>query len=487
MIIQPSNSNHKIDPKLDRILFALTALVIVLVSILVYWQVYPTIDQVSHPSLRTSPSYWQEIETPGKKLLNGYLGIFFRFKSLSNINWLIVPLLIWFLVTAKKRERWQLALMFVWLVTLIFIGVKGYTNNRYQLTLFPFTSAATLFLLWQFLENKKKTIRVIGLSLVALVCVFNIYHYFNLYQNWWEIRVSVKDPHFPRKIINYLNLKQDFGTSRENVYTFNQPIFYYHTKRRGIDASALHVVPVQIQLKSKSGPHEPVFDFLSRKLRVEYLLLGKNYKQTNRRTLLEEFLQCECKLVMEDNDWLLYRLRRKLLDEEIQSPGRRLINVWDETQSSVQTISPALSFHAQCGTFTMEPYLEDEGNGIVVQNTGKENGKDPWLQFGYDLGTMGLTPAELEGKYVSLVIRAAVTPAPSHNKNYVAIMDYNQTEKVNPKAAVFNTRPFRTYFVSNMIRPNLKKTEIMFNFVPRSPKDKLIIRDVKIVISNSSL
>ncbi len=95
---------------------------------------------------------------------------------LGNINWLVIPLLIWFLVSkrTKKPERWQIALIFVWLMSALFIGFKGYDNFRYQPTLFPFSSAMVLFLLWQFLADKSKTVKILGFSFIALVCLFNV-------------------------------------------------------------------------------------------------------------------------------------------------------------------------------------------------------------------------------------------------------------------------------------------------------------------------
>jgi hypothetical protein len=130
----------------------------VLISILVLHLVYQIIDQRVREEIETKEEYIGDIETTGKQWLNGHLGFFFRFKYLGNINWLIIPLLIWFFVSKarKKLERWQMALGFVWLFTVLLIAVKGYANPRYQLTLFPITSVMVLFLLWKFLEDKKK-------------------------------------------------------------------------------------------------------------------------------------------------------------------------------------------------------------------------------------------------------------------------------------------------------------------------------------------
>src|SRR3989339_662568 len=55
-------------------------------------------------------SFVREIGTNYDLWLNGYLGIFFRFKMFGGLNWLAVPLFIYFLITIKKRKRWEIAM-----------------------------------------------------------------------------------------------------------------------------------------------------------------------------------------------------------------------------------------------------------------------------------------------------------------------------------------------------------------------------------------
>ena len=64
--------------------------------------------------------------------LNGYLGIFFRLNKFGWLNWLVIPLFIYFLATIRKRERWEIALALAVTLSCIFISMQGYKNYRYQ-------------------------------------------------------------------------------------------------------------------------------------------------------------------------------------------------------------------------------------------------------------------------------------------------------------------------------------------------------------------
>ncbi|MFC1816926.1 hypothetical protein ACFL0M_13560, partial [Thermodesulfobacteriota bacterium] len=86
--------------------------------------------------------------------LNGYLGIFFRFKYFGYLNWLFIPLSIYFLINITKKERWKIALWSVVIGLSIFLSIKGYLNYRYQLTLFPMLLSLILLYGWEVFRNR---------------------------------------------------------------------------------------------------------------------------------------------------------------------------------------------------------------------------------------------------------------------------------------------------------------------------------------------
>jgi hypothetical protein len=100
---------------------------------------------------------------------------------------------------------------------------------------------------------------------------------------------------------------------------------------------------------------------------------------------------------------------------------------------------------------------------------------------------MGTTPGLLEGKYVSFIVDVAISKQLVDGKNYAAVMDYNNDGTIRPRAAVFTTHLRRTYLVTTKVRPGLKKLVALLNFVPRSGKDKITIKNPRIVISDNYL
>lgn len=472
------------------IIIGLTA---VIISALVFQSVYTIIDQRHPKEAQTEREYLGNIETPVKKWLNGHFGVFFKFNQLGNINWLLIPLLIWFLVSrrTKKPERWQMALIFIWLLMVVFIGIKGYDNVRYQLTLFPFTSAMVLFLLWQLLEDKNKSVKILCFSFVALVCLFNIYHYIDTYKFYWDLRVSVKNPHFPYQLVDFLKSTQDIN-NESKVLTINQPLFYYHIPKKGVDYVSSNAIGVWVEFKKRAGSvgdRDKLYRLLRKKLKVNYILLSAFHKRFHRSTMLGEFLHCECKPVIGEKSWLLYRLRSSPLEEELKSSAFREIKVWDEDQSDVQAISPPLLQFFRNGIFKFEVGKGKKKNTIIVRNTRAKKGAKRRIHFGFEFNRKGLhvNACEYEGKYVHFVVRTAISPHLLNRDNYISIADYNKDGTHESRKTYFTSHHWRTSIVSKKVKPGNFRLILMFRFCPQSPQDQLKIKNIKIVVSQEPL
>jgi hypothetical protein len=483
-----------------NIFFCLAAM---LIAVLVLHLVYPVIDKRVHEEIDSREEYVGDIETRVKEWLNGHLGLFFRFKFLGNINWLIIPLLAWFLVTTIRRKqnrwpRWQQALVFVWFFLVLFIAVKGYANPRYQLTLFPFTSAMVLFLLWKFLEDKQKYLKITCFSFVALLCAFNIYHYFDNYKSTWNLRVALSDPHFPYKLMDYLDTGKDIN-DESRVFVINQPIFYYHTRKKGLDYLSPYAVFVWIEFRKKVASREKAFWLLKRVHKVDYILLKAMHQRFYRSIMLEEFLHCECKLVKEDNGWLLYKIKDRRLEEELQSPAHKQIKVWvgDELKpgkaiKKVKEISPWLFRLSRRGIYK---FNVREGKGrnkgeyhMVVHLSRHKKDKKPRLQFGYEFNRRGLDEKIPEGKYVNFVVRTSISPNLLNVHNCIIVTDYRESDNTwEQEKTVFTSHGWRTYKVSKKVRPGTTRLVLIFRFTPQSKKDRLRIKDAKIIISDKPL
>jgi hypothetical protein len=475
----------------------IAGLAVVFISILVLLLVYTIIDERNPGKAQTKKEYMGDIDTPGKKWLNGHFGVFFRFKQLGNINWLIIPLLIWFL-TKKKPERWQWALLFVWGLTVIFIGIKGYYNFRYQLTLFPITSAMVLFLSWKFLEDKSKSLKILAFSFITLACLFNIYHYSDLYKNYWNLRVSVKDPHFPHQLMDYLK-SGEVPDRASKVLTLNQPIYYYHVPKKGVDYVSPNAIKVWVEFKKRTGTVASrwhLYRFLKRRFGIKYILLSMVHLRFRRSTILEEFLHCECKLEVQDQSWLLYRLRDKPLEKTLRSPAYKRINVWNDVESkaaasisSFQKITPFLLRFSKQGIFKFEVGENRGKKTIIVRNTKVKKNAKRRIHFGYEFNRKGLKIGthEYEGKYVTFVVRAAISPSLLNRDNYIAVVDYNKDGSHKAEKTYFTSHHWRTYIVSKQVKPGNTRLLLMFRFCPQSTEHRFRIKDVKVVVSEEPL
>jgi len=465
-------------------------LMAVLAAILAH-QVYTLIDAGGIRQAESKEEYIGEIETPQKLLLNGYLGVFSRFGSLGNINWLAIPLLIWFLATwkSKKREPWQLALAFVWLGIVLLVSIKGFANPRYQLTLLPFTIAAVLLLLWQLLENRHRYLRLFVFWALTGFCLFNISHYFEDYKNLWELRFTVQRPYFPQQLFDYIHAEKDINR-KSRVFVINQPIFYYHTGKMGKDYMNPSLVEAWAELQKKKGSRAKVFRILKKKHGVNYVLISSFHRRFSRDLLLEEFLHCDCRLVMEDNGRLLFKLNPRLLEDEIKSPVHTLFKLWHgkPAATGIEEVSPSLFRLSRRGIFKFD--LDHSHRILTLRLVRYKKRERPRIQFGYEFNRMGL-PLDVkkyEGYYVNFIVRAAVSPGLVQTNNRIMVMDYvKETDDWESEQTVFTTGRWRTYKVSRKIRPGAERVICLFRFSPMSAADRMRISDARIVISEQPL
>jgi hypothetical protein len=409
--------------------------------------------------------------------------------------------LTWFLTTKKikKPGRWQWALLFVWGLTVVFIGIKGYYNSRYQLTLFPITSAMVLFLSWKFLKDKRKPIKILCFSFITLACLFNIYHYSDLYKTYWDLRVSTRNPHFPYQLMDYLKSGEDPDKSTK-VLTINQPIFYYHVDKKGVDYVSPSAIKVWVEFKKKTstvGTRHNLYQFLRKRHQVKYVLLSAVHLRFQRSTMLGEFLHCECKLAVQDQSWLLYRLRDKPLEKTLRSPTYKQVNVWNDGGTktaaapilSFQKISPFLLRFSSQGIYKFEVGGKGKKKTIIVRNTKAKKDVKKRIHFGYEFNRKGLKleSHEYEGKYVTFIVRAAISPSLLNRDNYIAVVDYKKDGSHKAEKTYFTSHHWRTYMVSKRVRPGSSRLLLMFRFCPQTNQNRFRIKDVKVVISEEPL
>jgi hypothetical protein len=173
---------------------------------------------------------WPEMGTNKELWFKGYLGIFFRFDKFGWLNWLAIPLFIYFLITIKKRERWEIALYLALCISCIFICLKAFLWERYQLTIFPLLLATIFLFGWQVFREKNR--KVIFSIILFCICMLlgNYYVLKDTYAYYWRGSIGDGKPgeRFPYKLIEYVNKNVEDDSQ---IVEWAPPILLYHASK----------------------------------------------------------------------------------------------------------------------------------------------------------------------------------------------------------------------------------------------------------------
>lgn len=307
--------------KYKIILFAFLSAIFL--SVLYYFQ-FQVNKNTTDPNL-----IYRRIDTPVKFLLNGYLGHFFNFKYLGNINWLFIPLVIFaYLKTDVFKSNANKGLLFAYFTTLLLISVKGFFNSRYQLTLFPITLGFTLYFSWlllkyyQLIHHAVKIYtavfvfilinNVVGLLFMKDYIDREIEHskkgkfYFLTHppEAFEKLKKKKSKPQYA--IIDYISkLPND-----KNILVNNLPMLYYYTNKRGIYywcGDDTYYTSKGRSLLVAEKNFEQLSRFITDSLKCNYLLSNDYYNKHNDK--FNEFVLSYCKpLVLDNGEYVLYEI-----------------------------------------------------------------------------------------------------------------------------------------------------------------------------------
>jgi hypothetical protein len=203
--------------------------------------------------------FWPDLRTNKDLWLNGYLGIFLRFDKFGFLNWLAIPLIVYFLVTVRKRERWEIALCLALCISCLFFCTMGYGYPRYQLTIFPLLITAIFLFGWQVVRATNNRALFVGIILFCLcVLLGNYYVLGDTYAYYWKGSTGHGNPgeRFPYKLIEYVN--KNVGTG-SGIMEYESPILSYHAiKRKNIPGQGKDTY-VLIRNKSVGGSYDLIY------------------------------------------------------------------------------------------------------------------------------------------------------------------------------------------------------------------------------------
>jgi hypothetical protein len=326
------------------LLFALVSFIL-LVMAAVY-----SIQTASHPEVEDVNLIHRQIETPLKFWLNGYLGHFFNFKFLTNINWLLIPLFLYaFFILKFFDAPWKKALLVAYGFSLLLVCVKGYFNSRYQLTLFPISIAALFIFLSLFLDkNQLHAHKVkIFIGLLILVLANDIISYVFLRRGNNASVLTYKPrgvvgnlitsiQHFPEKLREYEHKEQSTPypvvafirtLPQESKFLVNNlPLLYYYTNKTGVfywcgDDTWFAEKGKRRLMENRS--HEEMMRFVKDSLGCDYLLSTPNYNKYD--AYFDEFTKKYCKPVFLDvGEFAVYQIVETPGNYEIDSLAQAL-------------------------------------------------------------------------------------------------------------------------------------------------------------------
>jgi hypothetical protein len=297
---------------------------------------------------------YRRIDTPARFILNGFLGALLNFKFSGILTWLVIPASIYlgfkkkyFNTPAKK------AMVFVFILSTLLIGAKGYFNFRYQLTLYPLGSFFLVIALGIFMKDifTGKEQRKVFLFIVFLLAINNGMFFLLTQQvdkpekrdkeNGFIENLMIKKYAYERAVARNSKLKKDHDHIFKNAINFlnyidtagkklsiRLPILSYAAPGSRILINNLPIVYYQSNIfgvyywcgddlfYTSDGPKnlfkkrsiEDAHAYISDSLGCTYVFSTPSYNTHN--TSFEKWLLYHAKpIAIDNNEYVLYKIQ----------------------------------------------------------------------------------------------------------------------------------------------------------------------------------
>jgi hypothetical protein len=395
--------------------------------------------------------YSREIGTNIDLWLNGYLGIFFRFKIFGMLNWLLIPLFVYFLATFRNRERWQLSLGFVLLLTTIFICIQGYQNYRYQLTLYPVFISLIFIFGWETIRTKNWKMICLVISGSSVLVFLNLYYSMDNYKYYMLNAMGRGEAgeRFPFKLVEYI---KDNVNADAVIWQRKQPLLFYHTDKIG----------------------------------TKYYNKNTKYLLTREKENIP-IKHADYKLVIEDQGYKLY----KIIDKSVLPTTDGLkhkapnfeTNFTDWTGNSeidaneiFHTLFPMQILGIR-GEFLVEKISKEAGNIIRIMLKNANFNERPEIQFGYFIQSDKLNLPLADGHQIVVKAKVRLIESPSGNLFIQDKTDYWSRESVK-----FKNHSWQDIFVRKTPRVSAEKICFGISWLPKSKNEALEIGSISVFI-----
>lgn len=443
---------------------------------------YELVRTWSEKSLNSKKYTNRGIGTNKDLWLNGYLGIFFRFKYFGSLNWLFIPLSIYFLANITKKERWEIALWTVVTVSCVFLCIKGYANYRYQFTLFPMILSLILLFGWGVVK-KSVIIKRIVFIFCATITFMTFYALRNDHIGHLQAFIFNKKFTYPNKMINYINNNVDLGDDGV-IFESNQPILYYYTNKKGLSYRDKKLGALYSMHREKG------FRFLKNKLNVKYILTDTRMEFLSQGSAVGNFLQnittIDSDLVIEDNGYKIYKLKESPYNLSLDAfKARKAIfetnfSDWHgkDTYSFDELVNADVPIRIQGyrGDVRFQRISIDDGNALRVKLHHAWPNVKSEIQFGFvDEDKLCIE----EGDLVSVIARLRLNKTKKKSAQ-LFIQDKTKKwvrEKVNLKGG-----SWQDCLITKRIRRGVTAFNIGIYWEPGSKDEWLDVKSIRIYV-----
>lgn len=112
--------------------------------------------------------------------------------------------------------------------------------------------------------------------------------------------MKTEDHSFKFERLDFINETEDIGPDSPVLVCSHRHLFYYHSKKRGID----YRDPKMNAFYAQSDK-EAALDILTDKLNVRYIFTNWNFQPVG---ILQNIIDSDCDLILEDGNGYLYKI-----------------------------------------------------------------------------------------------------------------------------------------------------------------------------------
>ena len=423
-------------------------------------------------------NYEREIGTNKDLWLNGYLGIFLRFSKFGMINWLVIPIIAFFLITIKRRNRWEIALFFALCMAIIFICITGSRNYRYQLTLLPALNAALFLFGYKILSIQKKVIFISVAVIVVFLIVLSYHSSWKNYQYYYRSAIGngVAGEGFPFKLVEYIN---ENVRKESVVLELNQPILYYYTNKKGVSVRNKHVRRL---INKKKISAKDAFWEIKDSLKVSFVLIRGHLSGR-----LKDIIKLGGELVCEDQGYKLYKIKDKPDNSTIADFKKRApdfetdFSKWIGNQEvKAKDLSKAL-FPLEIlgirGEFIAKRMLSDDGNTIRMKMKKANFNERPEIQFGYFIQPERLNLELKSGDLINFIARIRIK-----GSRKVGLYIQDKTDYWSREREYWAGKTWKDILIKKTLRDGFNKVCFGIDWKPESEEEWLDVSSIRVFI-----